>query len=460
MKIFLRKIFFLLPLIAVLPLVVLATKKVIDPRKQASGKLANIIVDASLAQAPINPQLWQNFAQGGEEPKDMISSIIPEVIDLNPKLIRVDHIYDYYNVYQSDGSFDFSRLDQVVKTILETGAKPMLSLSYIPPQLSTDGQITSPTNDWLDWQRLVQATVERYSGRNSLNISNVYYEVFNEPDLFGGWHYGRKPSYLTLYYYSVLGAQSAQNVNFFKIGGPAITGFYPNWIKALFEYASENQLRVDFVSWHRYSENLLDYDDDFESLNQILTNYPDYFSVERIISEFGPESEYSSWYSDQTGAAHAVAVSTHLLGKVHRIFAFELKDGPTKAGVENSHQWGMISHETNGKKTKPRYQAYLFLNKLSGNRLPLEGEGSWISGVAVKDNNLIKILLVNFDPDGKHSELVPLRVNNLVSGNYQIDLDYLFGQDSKQNKDLSGGKFFQRIPVSANDAVLVTFLRI
>jgi xylan 1,4-beta-xylosidase len=459
MKTSFKKLLFIFPLVVILPLVVIAVQKVFNPQKTASGKLANISVDASLPQTPINSQLWQNFAQGGEEPKDMLSSVISEISALSPQLIRVDHIYDYYNVYQSDGVYDFSRLDQVVKTILKTGAKPMLSLSYIPSSLSIDGQIISPPNNWLAWQNLVKATVEHYSGRNGLNINNVYYEVYNEPDLFGGWHYAKDPNYLTLYYHSSVGAQKAQSVNDFKIGGPAITGFYPNWIKALFEYASKNKLRVDFVSWHRYSENLSDYDNDFESLNQILTNYPDYFSVERMISEFGPESEYSSWYSNQIGAAHGIAVSTHLLGKVHRVFAFELKDGPEKSGVENSHQWGMITHETNGKKTKPRYQAYILLNKLTGNRLPLEGEGSWVSGIATSDNGLVKILLVNFDPNGKHTELVPVRVNNLASGSYQIDLDYLFTPDSKINRTVSDGKFFERISLSANDAVLITFTK-
>lgn len=389
----------------------------------------------------------------------MLAPIVPEVTALSPQVIRVDHIYDYYDVYQSDNSYNFSKLDKVVETIRKTGAVPMLSLTYIPPQLSIDGVITSPPKDWSAWERLVQKTVERYSGRNNLNIYNVYYEVYNEPDLFGNWHYAKEPNYLTLYYHSVSGAQKAQNVNSFKIGGPSTTGFYPNWIKALFKHASKNSLRVDFVSWHRYSPNLSDYDNDFESLNQILTNYPEYFGVERLITEFGPESDHSSWYSDQVGAAHALAVTTHLLGKVHRIFAFELKDGISRPGVENNGQWGMITHEDNGKQLKPRYQGYLFLNSLAGTRLPLEGEGSWVSGVAAIDKNVIKIFLVNFDPNNKHSEFVPVRINGLASANYEMKLNYLFGKDSTTIKNASEGKLFYRVALSPNDAVMITLTR-
>ncbi len=459
MKTSVKKLLLLLPLVVILPIAVFAVKSIIDLRKEASGTLANIIIDASSPQGQIAPQLWQNFSQGGEEPKDMLDPIVAEVSALNPQVIRVDHIYDYYDVYQSDNSYNFSRLDKVVETIRKTGAVPMLSLTYIPSQLSTDGAITSPPKDWSAWERLVQKTVERYSGRNGLNIYNVYYEVYNEPDLFGNWHYAKEPNYLTLYNHTVTGAQKAQDVNSFKIGGPSTTGFYPNWIKALFEYASRNKLRVDFVSWHRYSPTLSDYDNDFESLNEIITNYPNYFGVERIITEFGPESNHSSWYSNRVGAAHALAVTTHLLGKVHRIFAFELKDGIPRPGMEESGQWGMITHEDNGKKLKPRYKGYMFLNNLNGKRLPLEGEGNWVSGIAAINGNTFKVLLVNFDSNNKHSEFVPIKINRLPQASYEMKFDYLFGKDSMIIKNASGGKLFHRVAISPNDAVMITLTR-
>jgi len=453
-----KKLFITFFLLVVTPLTILAVKKVYDWRKGAAGVLANIVIDSSSPQAPINSQLWQNFGQGGEEVKDMLAPVVDELRQLKPQLIRVDHIYDYYNVYQDNGQYDFARLDKVVKTILAAGAKPMLSLSYIPSSLSVDGQITSPPKDWGAWENLVKATVERYSGRSSLNIYNVYYEVYNEPDLFGGWHYGKSPNYLTLYYRSVRGAQRAANTNPFKIGGPATTGFYSNWIKALFKFASKNKLRVDFISWHRYSHNPQDYDQDFEKLNRILTDYPDYFSVERIITEFGPDSEPSEWYFNRVGATHALTISTHLLDKVHRVFAFEIKDGPPQPGKKDTEHWGIIGHESTGKKLKPRWQAYVFLNQLTGLRLPLSGNGTWVSGVAAKEGNKFKVFLVNYDPRGRHSEFVPLRINNLTPGSYEITLNYLFGRDLKVIQTIDNRQLFRQIPLSPNDAVFITLV--
>lgn len=440
--------------ITLLTILVLAAtiKSVYDWRRGASGRPASISIDASSPQAEINPQLWQNFAQGGEEQKDMIGPIVNQVRLLQPKLIRIDHIFDFYEVFQSDGNFNFSRLDQAVHSILKTGAVPMFSLSYIPPQLATDGQITSPPRDWLQWERLITATIERYSGKNGLNIYNVYYEVYNEPDLFGGWHYGKDPNYLTLYYHAAKGAQRARNTNPFKIGGPATTGFYPNWIKALIHSCRRNNLPLDFLSWHRYSPNPQDYDHDFEKITAILTDYPRYQGVERLITEFGPGPERSSWYENRVSATQAIAVTTHLLNRVHRIFAFELKDGPSASTT----QWGMLTHENNGARPKPRWNAYLFLNKLVGKRLPLEGNGSWVSGVASKNNKEIRVLLVNYDPRQKHSEYVPIRIHNLAPGRYRLSLDYLFGKDSQLIKETKKDTLFHQVYLSANEAVFIT----
>ncbi|NIT03517.1 glycoside hydrolase, partial [Candidatus Saccharibacteria bacterium] len=67
---------------------------------------------------------------------------------------------------------------------------------------------------------MVKATIQHYSGRNEKNIAGIYYEVWNEPDLFGQWQIGKEPDYRTLYVYALSGAFQAQDCQPFKIGGP------------------------------------------------------------------------------------------------------------------------------------------------------------------------------------------------------------------------------------------------
>lgn len=446
-----KSLLYLLAAVFFLPFLIIAAKKAVDIKKGAAGSLANIVVDSAKTGSPINPNLWQNFAQGGEEPEDMIGPVVPFVAALEPKLIRIDHIFDAYGVVGPDGQLDFSQLDKTVASIIKTGAKPMFSLSYIPSQYSRDGKITSPPKNWRQWQTLVQKTVEHYSGRDGLGISGVYYEAYNEPDLFGRWHYGRSPNYLKLYYYSSLGAAGAQNTKDFKIGGPATTGLYPNWIKSLLDFALKNNLRLDFISWHQYSLSPDDYAQDFENLNKILTDRPDWLGIERIISEFGPETEKSAWYQTKVGAAHDLAAIVQVMDRVHRIFAFEVKDGPGQ-----SQGWGLLSHQNKGIRPKPRWYAYRFLNNLEGERILLTGQGSWVYGLASKANSKIQIMLVNYDPNQKHYETVPVRVYHLSPGKHRVSYLYLFGK--KENKTIDIGEssmLFDQVYLPPNEAVIM-----
>ena len=75
---------------------------------------------------------------------------------------------------------------------------------------------------------MVQRTIEHYSGEKG--IANVYYEVWNEPDLFGKWTMGGNKDYKKLYLYASRGAQAARVSQTFKFGGPATTGLYKNWL--------------------------------------------------------------------------------------------------------------------------------------------------------------------------------------------------------------------------------------
>lgn len=458
-KIPIRSIVILLGLSIVLPLTLWNLPQVQEWRKSATGKPANLVVDTANPGAEISHNLWQNFAQGGEESKDMVGPIVNQVKDLSPKIIRIDHLFDHHVKVNGD-QYDFSQLDTVVNSILQTGAKPMLSLSYMPHSLSKDNEVTSEPKDWSQWRRLITATVSRYSGRGEFNIDNIYYEVWNEPDLFGNWHYGKKKNYLTLYQQTVTAAMSASNVNSFKIGGPATTGFYANWIKALFNFCDKNKLRIDFVSWHRYTKRIEDYHADFEKLNQILTNYPDFFSIERIITESGPDSENSPWYDNNLSAIHTIASSINLLGKVHRVFSFELKDGPDPAGKQYWGRWGLMTHESKGLTLKPRYYAFQFLNQMAGKRLPVEGEGSWVSSIAVKDSSLIRVLINNYDISNKHYETVPIALQNMSPGTYQMTTKNFLGKTSSKQVVVSGTSLNTNAIMTPNSAVIIEWQKI
>ncbi len=365
----------LLILLLVLPALIFAVKKVYDLRKGAAGTPANIVITSDMAGR--NPDtLWQNFAQGGEEAVDMIGPVATQIKTLSPNLIRVDHLFDYYKVYNGPGNYNFIELDKVVNSIVTTGAKPLLSLSYTTADMASNNQNAGEPKDWNEWYSLVKATANRYSIQKG--ISGIYYEVWNEPDLFGGWHYGKSPNYITLYVNSARAVRDGAAGSSYKVGGPATTAFYTNWIKALAKAAQSSNVPLDFISWHRYSKNMEDFEKDINSFIDIIADYPQLANVERIITEIGPNPEPDTWYDNSMSGIHLISLSTRLAGKLHKIFPFEVVDGPNKR-ADNSSGWGMITHPSNGAKAKPRFYAVQFLNQLQGNRMSSWGAGSWVT---------------------------------------------------------------------------------
>ncbi len=412
---------------------------------------ANIVVDAARTSGPF-PDRWKALAQGGEEAGvRMLQPVVPQIAELYPRYIRLDHIYDFYDVVTRDSSgrlsFDFSKLDMTVCDIYNTGAKPFFSLGYMPPTMSSDGSLIGMPKNWGEWSLLVQKTVERYSGRDTVLPcgamydfwkSDLYYEVWNEPDLesFGKWRYqaGGK-SYSDLYFYSVKGAEAATNVFPFKTGGPVTTALYKNWIQKFLDYVIANNLRLDFISWHHYSKKTDDYTRDVINLNKWLGESPRYDKFEnlpKIISEWGYDSEKNPIADTNVGAAHTLAsIRNFINANIEAAFLFEIKDGPIPS-------WGILDYS--GAK-RPRWYALQMLNTLEGNQIFVSGEGTYITALAAKSDTKTTLILTNYDGAGRNTEAVPVTFKGLGTGRYNLTKTYLDGRkESMLNLTPIGGE--------------------
>ncbi len=444
----------LLALLIFLPLFLLAIRETVTLISRASGKPANIVIDTKSQLEPIKTDFYHAFAQGGEENNDMIASIISDVKALKPKYIRIDHLYDYYNVVGKNGDslvFDWSRLDAYVNSITATGAKPVFALSYMPSVIAKDGVIINPPNNWNEWATVVQRTIEHYSGKSERNMTGIMYEVWNEPDLaqFGSWKMGGDKNYLTLYRYASIGANNAQNSNTFSLGGPSTTGLYKTWIIGLVNSGN----RVNFFSWHSYLSDPVRFATDQRNLVSWLLPYPKYTLLPKLITEFGFTGSKSQGYSGTFGAAHVASVIRQLIsGGPTYLFSFQLKDGPLQS---DGTGWGLITHDDNGLKKKPRYYVYNFIDAMVGDRLRLSGEGTWVTGFSSIRDSVIRTLLINFDATGNHTETVPITFVNLDSGNYTVKQRFLVGRETTTDISVTESSFSTTITMPAQSVVLL-----
>lgn len=422
---------------------------------EASGTKAEIFVDAASNLGSL-PQPWKNFAQGGEEPSVM-PKLTAKLRPLQPNYVRLDHIYDFYEVAQkTDGglSFNWAKLDSEVAAITAAGAKPLLALSYLPAGFGAD--ITAAPDNWNDWFSLVKATIEHYSGKNNQNISDIYYEVWNEPDLFGGWKAGGSKNYLQLYRISAQAANAAANTQNFKFGGPATTGAYPAWIEALLNLVDNENLRLDFISWHRYSFNDQALSEDVALINRLLEKHPRLALKEKLVTEYGPDPQNNPAYDNSLGAAHLMATIRNMLGQVHKAFNFEIMDGQNPAGGAFWGRYGLLTHHSAGLAAKPRYDLLVWLNSLTGQRLSLTGEGSWVKGVAVSGGNKLQLYLVNYASRANHEEAVPVVINNLEPGAYQVTSEWFKGKTQTKSIQITSGTFADQVLLRPNEIVRIS----
>lgn len=449
-------------LLVTLPLTVPLAQKTWQYLTGASYKAAALVVDVSQPQGQIRP-IWQGVAQGFEKTEGndfRLSSVSSMLKGANVKYVRIDHLYDGYSVVdRRDGRlvYDWSRIDSVVGDIVASGAVPYFSLSYMPSVISK-GDILETPKDWGEWGQVVAATVGHYSRDYRGGLNNVIYEVWNEPDLFGGWKMGGSKNYVVMYSTAARAADGVRGAKPFKIGGPATTGFYPAWVTGFYDKLDES-VRIDFFSWHRYSADVNDFVKDAASAKQMMETRISR-SQDLYISEWGVNSERSSQYDGRWAAAHYLAVNVALSDTaIDLAIPFEVMDGAP--GDKQFHGgWGMVTNPKYGAVVKkPRFKALEMITKLNGARLPMVGEGTYVTALSAYDvSGVIRVLAVNYDDSGKHSEVFPITVVGITDGNYEVKEEYLSGRVLTTTVNVSGN-LRRDISLDASDAVLLTITK-
>ncbi|EKD80479.1 MAG: hypothetical protein ACD_40C00077G0003 [uncultured bacterium] len=452
-----------LVLVGTLPLTVPLAQKAWKMMTGASYQAAAVVIDTQLVKKPLT-KLWDGVSQGFEKlPEEdfRLSATSSLLKSVKVRYVRIDHLLDGFNVVsKADGRlvYDWSKLDDLVSDILAAGATPYMSISYMPPIISKSDILDEP-RDWGEWGQVVAALVGHYSRDYKGGIPNVIYEVWNEPDLFGGWKMNRGKSYTQLYSVASRAAVGVKGAKPFKIGGPATTGFYTAWVNGFYEKL-DSSVRIDFFSWHRYSARIEDFVKDATSAKKLMERQISR-AQDLYISEWGVNSERGSQYDSQWAGAHFLAVNVALSEtNVDMALAFEVMDGAP--GDKQFHGgWGMLTNPKYGAVAKkPRFKAWEMLAELKGLKLAQIGEGTYVTTLAAKDSQgTVRVIAVNYDEAGKHSEVFPLTLIGLADGNYSVREEYLSGRVLNTESVVTGGSLRREISLSASDGVLLSVTR-
>jgi beta-xylosidase len=348
------------------------------------------------------PRLHRGLAQGGEQRDPAyLARAAGQLRALNVRYIRLDHIFDYYDVIRRGPgrrfTYDFSRLDAALDAVLASGAQPFLSLGLTPALLSPSGAENAPPNNLAAWRDLVTATVRHVNGARGLGVR--YWEVWNEPNLTPFWS-GSFQDYAQLYEVTAAAVVAADPNA--RVGGPATSG-HEYWVRALIDHAAATGARLDFISWHTYHVRPAMLANQVALVRRELARYPRFRDTELMLTEWSLHSDFGAnagYVSDTHVAAAYVAAAVHTLAdaSVSQALFFEAVDGPPPPGQVAWGRWGALTYDG---RPKPVYHALTALNRLHDWRLPATSSEPRLGLLATRQGDRLALLVWHLAPEGQ-----------------------------------------------------------
>lgn len=308
------------------------------------GALVPININLNQSQGDF-PRLTYGFSQGGESnDPDYLRPVVDALAHTMPELIRIDHIYDYFDVWQGPGQYDFSKLDRMLRCVLETGAQPLICLGYMPKGLSQNGTIDSMPSDLEEWGRLVEATVRHYKDEGYLFR---YWELWNEPN--GAMLGHNVAPYLDLYRITAQAVKRADPYAY--IGGPGLAGHSEHWIIELVEFCKREELPLDFISYHDYKLTPRSYAAVASNLSYLLAVLLGHDNqVQLVMDEWNADAGLNPTRNDGNYDAAYLAASLYYMDSspLDVQCFFEPKDG-WNPDAEWWGRWGLFTSANNPK---------------------------------------------------------------------------------------------------------------
>src|ERR1700730_15393351 len=227
-----------------------------------------IAIDAKAASHPF-PHFWETMFGSGRAVLSLRESHRDDLRAVKQitgfKYVRFHGIFqDELGVYSEDSQgrpvYNFSYVDQIYDGLLANGVRPFVELSFMPNQLAASNTLhsfwykpnVSPPKDWDRWSDLIAAFVQHLVSRHGIDeVSQCYFEVWNEPNIDFWAGQPKQESYWELYDHTAL---AIKKINLrLRVGGPATA--QAAWVDALIHHCSEKKIPLDYVSTHVYAND-------------------------------------------------------------------------------------------------------------------------------------------------------------------------------------------------------------
>jgi xylan 1,4-beta-xylosidase len=388
----------------------------------------------------ILPVRFHGVGQGGIRKEAVLAPLGKRFKETETMVLRL-FVQEYYQMCLDHDRYDWSTLDASIASIRECGAEPLLALCMKPHALYPliDERIVHP-NDYDAWQRFIEAMVTHYNRELGWHIT--YWEIFNEPDIgeLGGCPGLFEPTDYYIYYQKTVEAILRADPHV-KVGGPALANASSPILPALLAYCVQNDVRIDFVSWHIYTESPQVMIRTIQHVQSELNKYPQ-LHCENILDEWN----IPHWGEIGNRAGHMLEEHptlrcAHILAML-KIFCelgldrsnyYHIKDVSfsreqftpwfSEQGIREmeehwnskSHVWALFDREDH---PRPHFYAYKLFQSMNGTWLETTGSrlGDDLQILAVKQGETVKLLLWNYHFEAPQEVSGHIRVAGLRSG--------------------------------------------
>lgn len=375
----------------------MATLPALAPAQQSSSAQETIHVDASAPGTPF-PHFWEQMFGSGRANLVMRAQyqddlrMVKKAADF--RYVRFHAILDDENgVYSVDAQgnpvYNWTDIDHIYDALLAQGIRPFVEISFMPKALAAHPvyqafwyrPISSPPDDYAKWDALIRAFAQHLVDRYGIDeVSQWYFEVWNEPNLDFWAGKPAQSTYFTLYDHT---ARSLKSVSpRLRVGGPATA--QAAWIPDMIQHATENHIPLDFVSTHVYGNDTAQ--NVFHNNQPIAPYQMVCVAVDKVHQEIlhsaRPHipliwSEFNAVYDNEQKITDSIFMGPWLAdtisqcdGLTQMMSYWSFSDVFEEQGVKKSPFYGGFGIVAEDGIPKPAYDAFALLHELGDTRLP------------------------------------------------------------------------------------------
>ena len=420
------------PLSAFVPVAAQSQPPLIASSQAATVMRSEVItVNAQEAGLPF-PHFWEQMFGAGQSTLALRESYrtdlraVKYVTDF--RYVRFHDIFgDEVGIYNlgADGKpfFNYSYVDQIYDGLLADGIRPFVELSFMPNALASQGMKTKPESAWHEpnnsppkdyalWDNMVEAFVRHLVERYGIDeVSQWYFEVWNEPDFGFPDNFPKKETYYTLYDHT---ARDVKMVDArLRVGGPATAN--ADWVSDFLDHCLRSHAPVDFVSSHIYGDGSTQLA--FNTNEEVPRNRMVCKAVAKVHAEIKASplpqlpfilSEFNASWMNVPEVLDTVYMGPWLAetisqcdGKVDMMSYWAFSDVFEEEGVVKKPFYGGFGLVAEDNIPKPAFNAFALLHKLGDTRLKSDSDSAIVT--RRKDGTLVIALWNYAEPKGDHS---------------------------------------------------------